>query len=205
MEATLYLPYYDYNDGSFDVSNDYYDSDEYARKMKEEYDKSKDVVYNSMNDFKNGSQNVFVGGDGQTYKFGQKTSQSEDKVAYSSCESTIYNTDGKECTVDDLISHFARQESFICILELNMGTSEEEFETELSLWNREHGNINKYKDKSGEEWVWVNEPKRNVKMKFVNNANETICAMLEDCKIVDRSDYNIFIVYVDKIKLVDDI
>ena len=54
MEGTLYLPYYDYNDGAFDVSNSYYDSDEYARKMKEEYDKSKDVVYNSMNDFKNG-------------------------------------------------------------------------------------------------------------------------------------------------------
>ena len=158
-----------------------------------------------MLDFNNGSQNVFIGGDGQTYKFGQKMPQNEDKVAYSSCESTIYNTDGKECTVDDLITHFAKQESFMCILELNMDTSEEEFETELSLWNKEHGNINKYKEKSGEEWTWVNEPKRNVKMKFVNNANETICAMLEDCKIVDRSDYNIFIVYVDKIKLVDDI
>ena len=28
MEVTLYLPYYDYNDGAFDVNNDYYDEDE---------------------------------------------------------------------------------------------------------------------------------------------------------------------------------
>ena len=205
MEGTLYLPYYDYNDGAFDVSNSYYDSDEYARKMKEEYDKSKDVVYNSMNDFKNGSQNVFMGNDGQTYKFGQKVSQSEDKVAYSSCDGTVFDTDGKDLSVDVLITHFAKQESFMCILQLDMDTSQEEFETELSLWNKEHSNINKYKQQAGDEWAWVNEPKRNLKIKFLNNGNETIYGLLENCKIVDRADYNVFVIYVDRIRLIDEI
>lgn len=205
MEATLYLPYYDYNDGAFDVSNDYYGSEEYSQKALEDYNQNKDIVYNSMMDFKNGSQNVFMGTDGQTYKFGQKTSQNEEKVAYSSCNCTLYNGDGQEETVDELITHFAKQESFVAIFELDMDTSEEEFETELSLWSKEHSNINEYKEKSGEEWAWVNEPKRNVKMKFINNGNETIYAILENCKIMDRMEYNMFVVYVEKIKLIDNI
>lgn len=205
METTLYLPYYDYNDGAFDVSNNYYDSNEYAKKMKEEYDKSKDVVYNSIQDFKNGSQDVFGGGGEQTYMFGQKTSQKQDKIAYSSCEGVMYNTDGKDYTVDDIITRFAKQESFMCILELNMDTSEEEFETEFSLWMKEHTNINKYKEKSGEEWAWVNEPKRNIKIKFQNNADETILAILENCKIVDKADYGTYVVYVERIRLIDEI
>lgn len=205
MELTLYLPYYDYSDSSFDVNNDYYSSDEYAKKMKAEYEKNKDIVYNSMLDFKNGSQNVFLGRDGQTYKFGAKPSQNEDKVAYSSCEGTLYNAEGKDCSVDELITHFARQESFMCVFEMNMDTSEEEFETELSLWNSEHGKINKYKERSGEEWAWVNEPKRNIKVKFTNNGDETVYANFENCKIVDRSDYNIFVIYVEKVRLIDEI
>lgn len=205
MEATLYLPYYDYNDGLFDVSNDYYNSDEYARKVSDEYNKSKDVVYNSMLDMKNGSSSVFVGGDGQTYKFGQKSDYSEEKVAYSSCESVIYNSDGKEETVDEVITHFVKMEPFVCMVELDMDTSEEEFETELSMWNNEHCNINKYKASGGEEWVWGNEPKRNLKMKFLNNGNETVYAVLENCKIMDRVEYNMFIVYVEKIRLIDNI
>ena len=205
MEATLYLPYYDYNDGAFDVSDSYYDSDEYTRKMKDEYDKSKDVVYNSMNDFKNGSQNVFMGSDGQTYKLGQKTSQKEDKVSYSSCECVIFDTKGKDLSVDDMIDHFAKQESFICLLQLDMDTSQEEFETELSFWNKEHSNIKKYESKTSGEWVWVNEPKRNLKFKFLNNGNETIYGLLTNCKIVDKADYNVFVIYVEKIRLIDKI
>ena len=205
MKAVLYLPYYDYNDGAFDVSDTYYDDNEYAKRMSEEYNRSKDVVYNSMNDFKNGSQNVFNGIDGQTYKFGQKVSQSEEKVAYSSCDGIIYNGEGKDESVDELITHFAKQESFVCMFELDMDSSEEEFETEISLWSNEHNKINAYGDKMSDEWVWVNEPKRNVKIKFTNNANETIYAILEDCKIMNKIDFSTFIIYVGKVRLIDEI
>ena len=205
MDITFYLPYYDYNDGSFDMNNDYYNSEEYARKVKDEYTRSKDVVFNSMMDFKNGSQGLVLGGDGQTYKFGEKTSLGQEKVAYSSCNGTLYDANGKEETVDGLITHFARQEQFVVMLSLDMDSSEEEFETELSLWNKEHTNINSYKDKGGEEWVWTNEPKRNLKIKFKNKKDETLCAMLENCKIMDRVEYGMFIVFVERIILIDEI
>ena len=77
--------------------------------------------------------------------------------------------------------------------------------TEISLWAREHKSINKYKDYKGEEWAWVNEPKRNVKVHFVNNANEDLYAILENCKIMDIVDDNSMILYIEKFKLIDNI
>lgn len=205
MKVTLYLPYYDYNDGAFDVSGDYYDENEYINAISDEYNKNKDIVYNSMLDYNNGSRNVLTGADGKTYKFASKASQDEDKVAHASCEGVIYDEDGKEDTVDNLIEHFAKTESFVELVEFDMDTPEEEFETELSLWKKEHENINKYKSVQGEEWAWVNEPKRNVKVSFVNKSNETIYAVLENCKIMDMVSQNMYIIFVEKISLIDKI
>lgn len=205
MEVKLYMPYYDYNDGAFDVNDDYYDKDEYIKKVSEEYNRNKDVVFNSMLDAKNGTGSLLMGSDGQTYKFGSNTSTKEEKVAYSSCESILYDGNGNDETVDGLITHFAKQESFVEMLEFDMDTSEEEFETEISLWKREHNNINKYKDYKGEEWAWINEPKRNIKMHFKNNANEDLYSILENCKIMDILDDGTLIVLIEKIKLIDEI
>ena len=203
MEVTLYLPYYDYNDGAFDVNDEYYNENEYIDAISSEYNKNKDIVFNSMLDYNNGSRNVFTGTDGQTYKFGSKVSQNEDKVAYSSCEGVLYNEDGEKDDVDQLIEKFAKQESFVEMIEFNMDTPEEEFETELSLWTKEHSNINAYKSQQGEEWAWVNEPQRNVKIAFKNKANDDVYAVLENCKIMDIVDRNMYIVFVEKISLID--
>lgn len=205
MEVTLYLPYYDYNDGVFDVNNDYYDEDEYINAVSSEYNKNKDIIYNSVMDAKNGVGSLLQGGDGQTYKFGQKTSQSEDKVAYSKCNGTLYDIGGSKDTVDGFIKKFAAQKQFLEIVEFDLDTVEEEFETEISLWVKEHNNINSYADKLGEDWVLAKEPKRNIKLHFKNNANEDIFAVLEDCKIMDIIEDNSFILFVERITLIDNI
>ena len=206
MKVTLYLPYYDYNDGAFDVSNDYYKNEEdYAKMVEQEYNKNKDIVFNSMLDAKNGSGSLVQGSDGQTYKFGQQTSQNEDKVAYSSCEGILFDIGGSEDTVDGFISKFAAQKQFLEIVEFDLDTSEEEFESEISLWIREHNNINKYVDKLGEDWVLAKEPKRNVKVQFKNNANEDVYAVLENCKILEIIEKNSFVLFVERITLVDKI
>lgn len=205
MEVTLYLPYYDYNDGAFDVNNDYYSKDEYINAVSSEYNKNKDIIYNSVRDAKNGVGSLLQGRDGQTYTFGQKTSQSEDKVAYSKCNATLYDIGGNKDTVDGFIEKFAAQKQFLEIVEFDLDTVEEEFETEISLWVKEHNNINSYVDKLGEDWVLAKEPKRNIKLHFKNNANEDIFAVLEDCKIMDIIEDNSFILFVERITLIDNI
>ena len=205
MEVTLYLPYYDYNDGAFDVNNDYYNEEDYINAVSNEYNKNKDIVFNSMLDAKNGSGSLVQGSDGQTYKFGQQTAQSEEKVAFSKCEGILLDVDGEDETVDKFIEKFARQEQFLEIIEFNLDTVEEEFETEVSLWVKEHNNINQYADKLGEEWVLAKEPKRNIKVQFKNNANQDVYAVLEDCKIMDIVDDNMFAIFVERITLIDNI
>ena len=205
MEVTLFLPYYDYNDGNFDVSNDYYNEKEYSDAMSNEFNRSKDVVYNSILAAKNGSGRLVQGMDGHTYKFGQKASQSEDKVAYSQCNGELFDINGDSDTVDNFISKFASQKQFLEMVEFDLDTSEEEFETELSLWTREHNSINQYKDKLGEDWVLAKEPKRNLKVQFKNKANQTVYAVLEDCRIMDIIEKTSFVLFVEKITLVDNI
>lgn len=205
MEVTFYLPYYDYNDGAFDVDNGYYNEEEYAKAMSEEFNKNKDIVYNSMMDFKNGSRGLFEGTDGKVYKFGQKTSQNEEKVAYSSCNGKLYDIEGSEDTVDGIIEKFAKQKQFLEIVEFDLDSSEEEFETELTLWKREHDKINQYGEKLGEDWVLAKEPKRNLKIHFKNNANEDIYAVLVDCRIMETVNDGSFVVFVEKITLIDKI
>lgn len=203
MKVTLFLPYYDYNDGNFDVSNDYYGEDEYSNAISKNFNESKDIVYNSVLAAKNGTGSLVQGSDGHTYKFGQKTSQSEDKVAFSKCEGILSDISGEEDTVDSIISKFASQKQFLEIIDFDLDTSEEEFETELSLWTREHNSINKYKDQLGEDWVLAKEPKRNLKIHFKNKANQDTYAIFEDCRIMDIMDKTSFVLFVEKISLVD--
>ena len=205
MKVTLYLPYYDYNDNAFNVDESYYGNGEYANAMYDEFMKSKNVVESHMNDIKNGTHGGFIGVDGKTYKFGQKTSENEDKVAYSSCEAVLYDDSGSDETVDGLIEKFAHQTDFVEMVELDLDTSEEEFETEYSIWEKEHNNINAYRNKAGDAWVSSNEPKRNIKVHFKNNADEDIYALLEECKIMDSSESSAPIIYVKKITLIDNI
>ena len=203
MKVTLFLPYYDYNDGNFDVSNDYYSEDEYSNAMSKNFNESKDIVYNSVLAAKNGTGSLVQGSDGHTYKFGQKMSHFENKVAFSKCEGILSDISGEEDTVDSIISKFASQKQFLEIIDFDLDTSEEEFETELSLWTREHNSINKYKDKLGEDWVLAKEPKRNLKIHFKNKANQDTYAIFEDCRIMDIMDKTSFVLFVEKISLVD--
>lgn len=204
MKADLYLPYLDYNDGAFDTNDTYFSSEEeYANAVKSEFNKNKDVVFNSMSDYKSGGS--LIGADGQTYKIGRGQQGKEDKVSNAKCESNLFDDDGNDDTVDALISKFVKQEPFVEMLELDLDTSEEEFETELSLWFREHSKILSYKEKLGEEWAWVNEPKRNVKAHFKNNANEDVYAIFENCKIMDKVDARTYIVFIERMNLIDKI
>lgn len=204
MEVTLYMPYYDYNDGAFDVNSDYYSDEEYIKAVSSEYNKNKDIVYNSMMNYNNGTGSL-IGSDGQTYKFGSDTSQKEDKIAYSSCKGIVYDENGNDDNVDNLITHFVDQKPFIEMFEFDDTSSEEEFISEISLWVKEHNAINKYKDFKGEEWAWIKEPKRNVKMHFVNKAGEDLYAILENCKIMDIVDDNSMIVFIEKLRLIDNL
>lgn len=207
MKVTLYLPYYDYNDGDFDVSNDYYKSNEdYFNAMQQNVQQTRGAVIDSMSNYMNGgSMRDYQTSDGQTYRFGQQTSQNEDKVAYAQCEATLYNEEGKDEKVDEFIEDYVSNDVQLYILNLDLDSSEEDFEQEINLWTTEHNNIQKYSEIKGDDWILDNEPKRNIKLKFINNANEEKFAELVNCKIMEKQGMNIYVVLAEEIKLIDKI
>lgn len=204
MNIDLYLQYYDYNDGAFDVDGNYYRSEEdYINAVSNEYNKNKDVVFNTVMDAKEGRGGLVVGADGQTYSFGQKASQNEDKVAYSRCGGIMFDAEGSRESVDSLITHFAKQEQFVEMIEFDEESSEEEFYTEFAMWIREHNGINEYIDIKGEEWCWLNEPRKDLYIHFKNNGDEDVYAVLEGCKVLDVVDGKTVIVFIDKMRIID--
>ena len=50
-----------------------------------------------------------------------------------------------------------------------------------------------------------NEPLRNLRVHFINKANEDIYAVLDNCKILDIVDEKTMIIYINKIRLLDKI
>ena len=203
MEAKVYLQYIAYDDNLFSVSEDYYkDENEYINAITEDYDRNKDIVTNSVLDMMEGSGRLYSGADGNTYAFGQKAPQKEEKYSYAKCDCMIFNEDGEDESVDSMISRLVSQQPTVYMFELDRDTSEEEFEEELRMWVNDHNGINQYKAFKGEEWTWVNEPVRNVKISFKNNNNETVNILLIDCRILDIIDNTSYILYIERMEMI---
>ena len=100
----------------------------------EEYERNKDVVTNPILDMIDGSGTLYSGVDGNTYTFGQKTPQMEEKYSYTKCDCTIFNENGQDESVDDIISKLVSQEPIVYMVELDRDTSDEEFEEELNKY-----------------------------------------------------------------------
>jgi hypothetical protein len=91
------------------------------------------------------------------------------------------------------------------MIEFDLDSVEEEFESEMNMWSREHTKINSYLGRVSEAWIASKEPKRNLKMHLKNNAGEDVYALLENCKIMDNSERDNWILYVERISLIDKI
>ena len=206
MNITVYLPYYEYNDNDFEVDKDYYKSnDEYFNAIRENIQSTRNDVIQGMNNYmNNGSVKAYKDEYGQTYRYANKGRENEDKVAYSKCEALIYDSNGKEETVDNFISDYVSKEMQLYVFKFNLDTADEEFEQEVNLWNTEHNKLQKYNERD-EDWVFENEPIRNIKIKFTNNANEEKYAELVNCKLMEKQSLNIYVVLVEEIKLIDKI
>ncbi len=206
MEAKIYLQYSDYNDDLFSMKGDYYKNDqEYMDAMTEDYNKNKDIVTNSVLDMLEGSGSLYSGVDGNTYVFGQKTPQKEEKYSYAKCDCVIFNENGEDETVDSLISNMVSQQPTVYMFELDMGSTEEEFEEELRMWVNEHNGITQYSNFYGDDWVFANEPTRNVRISFQNKRGDEINMILVDCKILDILHNSSYILYIERIEMLKDI
>lgn len=202
MKITLYIKMEGYDDGDFDVNNNYYASDEeffdaMERENKKYSNVAFDVVSNLGNNINNG-----------TAKFGNYTKNKSSKNAKENTyrsEAVLLDEKGNDETVDNLITKCVSQDVVVNIIKFNRESMDEEFEEDYNFWVDEHRNINKYKDKLGEEKVWENEPVRTLYVEFLNKANETKYVRYENCKILDFDGNDECAVLAEKITLIENI
>ena len=204
MKVSAYLEYEDLTSGSFDADKYYETEESYAEAVKKAYESSKGAVEAMMGMASDGRGTTFLNTDGQEYSLGAKAPQNERKPSYSSSYADIYGEDGKDDDVDGVIEKFVSQKPFIEMVVFDRGSMEEEFETELSTWVSEHVKIDTAKVRIGEDVAWANEPRRDLMLKFKNNAGEELSASLYECRILDVIDDSTLILYVERLRLVDD-
>lgn len=202
MEVTLYTVLETYDDGDFDVSNEYYKSnDEYFAAVKKEFDMNSNVAYDVISNLGNVSK-------GRTTIFGSVNVKTNTKSTNYKAESvTLKNEDGNDETVDNFITNCVKDDVAVYTFNINPDKVDPEFEEDYLNWIGEHNSINMYVDKFGEDKVWENEPVRNIKVEFVNNANETKYAEFKNCKIIENDKANIYscTILVENVMLIENI
>lgn len=198
MKATIYIPYYGYIEDT-NVNETVYKNDgDYEKALMEEYKRGDSII-----DLFDGRVKDNMG---STYVFGQDTSVKEEKINFSPCEIELSPSDGEDANVIDiLISAFAKDETTVQEMVLDFDSCDENFLTEISLWESEHEKIHALENKFGESWAWEKEPMRDLKLKFKNKKGEELIALLEGCKILDVIEKNNIIVFINKVMLVDEI
>ena len=200
MKVTLYLKLEGFDDGDFDISNDYYKSDEdFFDAMDKENKKFSNVAYDVISNLGNNSKN-------KTATFGKlsKSSKNARENNYKS-EALLLDENGNDETVDNLIANCVSQDVVVNIVKFNRDSMDEEFEEDYNFWVDEHNNLSQYKDKLGEDKIWENEPTRTFYAEFTNLANETKYARFENCKILEKGDNDEYAILAEKISLIDNI
>ena len=200
MKVTLYLKLEGFDDGDFDVSNNYYESDEaFFDAMDRENKKYSNVAFDVISNLGNNIKN-------KTAKFSNKRTNGKNaKENNYKSEALLLDESGKDETVDNLITNSLTQDVVVNIIKFNRESMDEEFEEDYNFWVDEHESLNQYKDKLGEEKIWENEPTRTFYVEFLNKANETKYVRFENCKIIDKGDDDEYAILAEKITLIDNI
>jgi len=211
MKVTLYLKLEGFDDGDFDVNNDYYKSNqEFFDAMDRENKKYSGVTKDSLWYIENKRRGIATTFESPSKDSKNATYRSLSKNAkennYKS-EAILFDEKGNDETVDDLITTCVSQDVSVNIIKFNRDSMDEEFEEDYNFWIEEHENINnpKYKDALGEDKVFENEPIRTFYAEFLNNAGEKKFVRLENCKILDKGDEDEYAILSEKITLIDNI
>lgn len=197
MRAVLYVPY-----SNGDARNGFkYDKEisqkEYANAMVEYYNQHKDgidSVFMSKGLGRNIAVNPFRK---EKVKYNQQT------FYYQPVEAKVFDIDGKDEKIDELIQFYKTGEQFIVIIALlNLSSADEtgELESDVKAWTRESVKINKTNKMTEDEKI-KSLSKKSLKLKFKDSKSS---AILKNCKMVEVYSRNKFALLVESIDFVQE-
>jgi hypothetical protein len=197
MRAVLYVPY-----SNGDARNGFkYDKEisqkEYANAMVEYYNQHKDgidSVFMSKGLGRNIAVNPFRK---EKLKYNQQT------FYYQPVEAKVFDIDGKDEKIDELIQFYKTGEQFIVIIALlNLSSADEtgELESDVKAWTRESVKINKTNKMTEDEKI-KSLSKKSLKLKFKDSKSS---AILKNCKMIEVYSRNKFALLVESIDFVQE-
>lgn len=197
MRAVLYVPY-----SNGDARNGFkYDKEisqkEYANAMVEYYNQHKDgidSVFMSKGLGRNIAVNPFRK---EKVKYNQQT------FYYQPVEAKVFDIDGKDEKIDELIQFYKTGEQFIVIIALlNLSSADEsgELESDIKAWTRESVKINKTNKMTEDEKI-KSLSKKSLKLKFKDSKSS---AILKNCKMIEVYSRNKFALLVESIDFVQE-
>ena len=197
MRAVLYVPY-----SNGDARNGFkYDKEisqkEYANAMVEYYNQHKDgidSVFMSKGLGRNIAVNPFRK---ERVKYNQQT------FYYQPVEAKVFDIDGKDEKIDELIQFYKTGEQFIVIIALlNLSSADEsgELESDIKAWTRESVKINRTNKMTEDEKI-KSLSKKSLKLKFKDSKSS---AILKNCKMIEVYSRNKFALLVESIDFVQE-
>ena len=197
MRAVLYVPY-----SNGDARNGFkYDKEisqkEYANAMVEYYNQHKDgidSVFMSKGLGRNIAVNPFRK---EKVKYNQQT------FYYQPVEAKVFDIDGKDEKIDELIQFYKTGEQFIVIIALlNLSSADEtgELESDVKAWTRESVKINRTNKMTEDEKI-KSLSKKSLKLKFKDSKSS---AILKNCKMIEVYSRNKFALLVESIDFVQE-
>lgn len=201
MEVTVYIKLEGYDDGDFDVRNDYYASDDaFFDAMNRENQRNASLAYETASKL----GNIVNSKTTNFSAYGRNNSKSATENSYKA-SAILINENGQPETVDNLISNCFTNDIVVNILKFDRDSMDEEFEEDFNFWVNDHNKINQYKDKLPPEKIWDGEPVRTLYVEFKNKANEIKYVRYENCKLVALNGNDECTILAENISLVDKI
>lgn len=197
MKITLYLPYFGYEDNSFDVDNNYYTSDSYIEALNKSFASGNDI-FSSIGskptfDIKNFYGNI----------------SNNDNIKYSKCDAVMYDTSGNEETFESFIKRFVNtnDEPFVIVFSLDENTIEEEFEGDFKSWYNTHmrmANMCKKEGMNDDKWLLENTPIKQMNFTMYGKDGKLSYGEFIGCKMVEKFEENNYAILIDKINFTKD-
>ena len=201
MKVTFYIDSDEYDDGDFDMRNDYYSSnEEFFSKIEEDMRMNEGVAYEVT---RNLGKNIL--NKKTVFPTSNNVSTKQPKKKLYHGEGELIDENGDPESIDGFFTNCFSNDYVLYNCRFDALSFDGPFEESFRLWITEHNNINRYKNKLDDEKIWDYEPKKTFFVKFLNKANVETCATLKDCKIIADNGNGEYTLYIDRMNLIENI
>ena len=198
MRAILYVPYSNGDCRNCFKYDKVIDQQTYAKAMVDSYNQHKDgvdlMVMNNNGIGRNIARNPFRK---------ERVSYNQQTFYYQPVEAKVFDIEGRDEKIDELLDFYKTGEQFIIIVALlNLSSADEsgELESDIKSWTSESIKINRT-NKMTEDEKLKSLSKKSLKLKFKDSNHG---AILRNCKMVEVYSRNKFALLVESIDFVKD-